>query len=401
MSLRDRPGRRCAAGAARGARFGRLPAAHRVRECRQSRARAHDGPNAGARGAGGARRGPRPNRTAARHRRACCSPHAAVRRACCSPAGACWRSRHFVGDRVPRIDEVALSMPVLLVAFGAMAATGVLVGLAPVVHLAASRHRAFPARRRPGRRRHGAERPPAIRAGGCAGGDCRHRAGRRPAADAQPRASAACRHRRRARPAADVQRPVHPAAHPRRTRDDGRQRDRGDCRRSPASKRRAARPGSRRSPRSAERPSRSPGSRTRPSTTAGAYFIAASPCVLPHDRHADHRGTGVRVAADSANAATGRRGVGDARAAVLSGRQRDRAAPAAREPGLLGRLANDRRCRSRRAIPGPRRWSTPHRLHAVRADAVPLDVRPRPNRRAIRWRWSDRCARRSDPSTRG
>ena len=42
----------------------------------------------------------------------------------------------LVGDRVPRIGEVALSMPVLLVALGTMAVTGVLVGLAPVVHLA-------------------------------------------------------------------------------------------------------------------------------------------------------------------------------------------------------------------------------------------------------------------------
>ena len=44
----------------------------------------------------------------------------------------------LLGDRVPRIDDVTLSMPVLLVAIGAIAATGVLVGLAPVVHLAAS-----------------------------------------------------------------------------------------------------------------------------------------------------------------------------------------------------------------------------------------------------------------------
>ena len=42
----------------------------------------------------------------------------------------------LVGERIPRIDDVALNVPVLLVAFGAIALTGVLVGVAPVVHLA-------------------------------------------------------------------------------------------------------------------------------------------------------------------------------------------------------------------------------------------------------------------------
>jgi putative ABC transport system permease protein len=41
----------------------------------------------------------------------------------------------IVGDRVPRIEEATLSIPVLLVAICAIAVTGVLVGLAPVVHL--------------------------------------------------------------------------------------------------------------------------------------------------------------------------------------------------------------------------------------------------------------------------
>jgi putative ABC transport system permease protein len=44
----------------------------------------------------------------------------------------------LVGERVPRIEDATLSVPVLLVALGAVALTGVLVGLAPVVHLAAS-----------------------------------------------------------------------------------------------------------------------------------------------------------------------------------------------------------------------------------------------------------------------
>jgi putative ABC transport system permease protein len=43
-----------------------------------------------------------------------------------------------VADHVPRIDEVALSMPVLLVTLVAMAATALVVGLAPVAHLGTS-----------------------------------------------------------------------------------------------------------------------------------------------------------------------------------------------------------------------------------------------------------------------
>ena len=42
----------------------------------------------------------------------------------------------LVGDRLPRIDDVALNVPVLLVTLAAVAATGILVGLAPIVHLA-------------------------------------------------------------------------------------------------------------------------------------------------------------------------------------------------------------------------------------------------------------------------
>jgi predicted permease len=42
----------------------------------------------------------------------------------------------LVGDHVPRIDEIALSVPVLLVVVAAMGTTAVLVGLAPVIHLA-------------------------------------------------------------------------------------------------------------------------------------------------------------------------------------------------------------------------------------------------------------------------
>jgi predicted permease len=42
----------------------------------------------------------------------------------------------LVGDRVPRIDDAALNIPVLLVTLAAVAATGLLVGLAPIVHLA-------------------------------------------------------------------------------------------------------------------------------------------------------------------------------------------------------------------------------------------------------------------------
>ncbi len=44
----------------------------------------------------------------------------------------------LVGERVPRIEDVTLSLPVLLVAMAAIAVTGMLVGLAPVVHLATS-----------------------------------------------------------------------------------------------------------------------------------------------------------------------------------------------------------------------------------------------------------------------
>jgi predicted permease len=44
----------------------------------------------------------------------------------------------FVGDRVPRIDDLALSAPVLLVVLAAVLASGVLVGLVPVVHLASN-----------------------------------------------------------------------------------------------------------------------------------------------------------------------------------------------------------------------------------------------------------------------
>jgi putative ABC transport system permease protein len=41
----------------------------------------------------------------------------------------------LIGDRVPRIDDIALSAPVLLVVLAAVLTSGVLVGLAPVVHL--------------------------------------------------------------------------------------------------------------------------------------------------------------------------------------------------------------------------------------------------------------------------
>ena len=41
----------------------------------------------------------------------------------------------LVGDRVPRIDEITLSAPVLLVVLAAVLTSGVLVGLVPVVHL--------------------------------------------------------------------------------------------------------------------------------------------------------------------------------------------------------------------------------------------------------------------------
>jgi predicted permease len=44
----------------------------------------------------------------------------------------------LVGERIPRIEEVTLSVPVLLIAIGTIALTAVLVGLAPVVHLVAS-----------------------------------------------------------------------------------------------------------------------------------------------------------------------------------------------------------------------------------------------------------------------
>jgi putative ABC transport system permease protein len=44
----------------------------------------------------------------------------------------------LVGDRVPRIEEIALSVPVLLVVLAAVVTSGVLVGLAPVLHLASS-----------------------------------------------------------------------------------------------------------------------------------------------------------------------------------------------------------------------------------------------------------------------
>jgi putative ABC transport system permease protein len=41
----------------------------------------------------------------------------------------------LLGDRVPRIDDIALSAPVLLVVLAAVLTSGVLVGLVPVVHL--------------------------------------------------------------------------------------------------------------------------------------------------------------------------------------------------------------------------------------------------------------------------
>src|SRR5918993_5242329 len=44
----------------------------------------------------------------------------------------------LIAERIPRIEDVTLSVPVLVVALGAVALTGVLVGLAPVVHLATS-----------------------------------------------------------------------------------------------------------------------------------------------------------------------------------------------------------------------------------------------------------------------
>jgi putative ABC transport system permease protein len=44
----------------------------------------------------------------------------------------------LVGDRVPRIDDIALSVPVLLVVLAAVLTSGVLVGLVPAVHLASN-----------------------------------------------------------------------------------------------------------------------------------------------------------------------------------------------------------------------------------------------------------------------
>ena len=44
----------------------------------------------------------------------------------------------LIGDRVPRIEDIALSAPVLLVVLVAVLASGVLVGLVPVVHLASN-----------------------------------------------------------------------------------------------------------------------------------------------------------------------------------------------------------------------------------------------------------------------
>jgi predicted permease len=44
----------------------------------------------------------------------------------------------LVGDRVPRIDDIALSAPVLLVVLAAVLTSSVLVGLVPVVHLASN-----------------------------------------------------------------------------------------------------------------------------------------------------------------------------------------------------------------------------------------------------------------------
>jgi putative ABC transport system permease protein len=44
----------------------------------------------------------------------------------------------LVGDRVPRIEETALSTPVLIAVLTAVLGSGVLVGLAPVLHLASS-----------------------------------------------------------------------------------------------------------------------------------------------------------------------------------------------------------------------------------------------------------------------
>ena len=305
----------------------------------------------------------------------------------------------LLGDRLPRIDDVTLSMPVLLVAIGAIAATGVLVGLAPVVHLAAS----------------GIE--PSLRGGGRGDVDTARSGRLRSALVVAQVAIAVIVLAGGLLLTHSLVRLLHV--------DTGVVPDRlltfnvqfvqqptpGARATTAASVIEAiqALPGIEAaggatglSPVTAQRGTtfEVAGRPDAPVDDRGRVLHRGVPRVLPHDRHADDRGTGVRVHRQR-ECRTGRRGVGNAGAEVLPGRERDRRAPETREPGLLVRLANDRRCRSRCPLPGTGRRPTPHRLHAVRADALPVDVRRTSEPPGIQWRWSDRCARRCDPSTRG
>src|SRR5918993_3320985 len=230
-------------------------------------------------------------------------------------------------------------------------------------------------------RRFGSARGRAAQVGPrrCASRHRRRRAGRRPAAHAQPGPAAQRRHGRRARSASDLQRAADSRADPWRTRHPSRRSaraDRGTARRSGGRRRHRTRP--HHGPAwNHLRGRRAVGLTDR---RQGRVLHCRLARLLPGARHTRGGGTGVRERRWGGSSPGGRR-IGDTGAPLLPGRQRRRAPPPPREPRLRGRLAHDCGGRPRRPVPGSGRWAAPDRVHALRADTLPVDVRARPHRR--------------------